>query len=134
MSRVFLDTSAILALLNPADRAHLRARKAFEDLAADGAPLVTTSLVLVETYALLGRRLGLPAVKACRADLIPLADVAWVTPETFEAGLDLLLSRRKRRLSLVDAVSFLVMRERDIALAFAFDPHFEEEGFTLVGS
>jgi predicted nucleic acid-binding protein len=34
----------------------------------------------------------------------------------------------------VDAVSFLVMRERDIDLAFAFDPHFEEEGFTLVGS
>jgi predicted nucleic acid-binding protein len=34
--------------------------------------------------------------------------------------------------SLVDAVSFAVMRERGIAEAFAFDRHFLIAGFTLV--
>jgi predicted nucleic acid-binding protein len=43
-----------------------------------------------------------------------------------------LLVRQKRLLSLVDAVSFVVMRQRRIAEAFAFDPHFEEENFSLV--
>ena len=132
MNQVFLDTSAILALMNPKDERHRRAKRAFEALRAERAPLLTTSFVLVETYALLGRRLGLEAVRAFRADLAPLAAITWVDEPTFEGGLDLLLDRKMRKLSLVDAVSFLVMRQRGLERAFAFDPHFEEEGFVLV--
>jgi predicted nucleic acid-binding protein len=47
-------------------------------------------------------------------------------------GLDLLLERGKQPLSLVDAVSFVTMRHRSLDQAFAFDPHFEQEGFSLV--
>jgi predicted nucleic acid-binding protein len=35
-------------------------------------------------------------------------------------------------LSLVDAVSFVVMTQRRLDEAFAFDPHFEQAGFTLL--
>jgi predicted nucleic acid-binding protein len=133
LTPAFLDTSAILALMNPKDELHPRARRAFEVLGAEQTVLVTTSLVLVETYALLGRRLGLAAVRAFRTDLAPLAEITWVDEPTFESGLDLLLARKKRHLSLVDTVSFLVMRQRGLERAFAFDPHFEEEGFALVG-
>jgi predicted nucleic acid-binding protein len=122
----------VLALMNPKDEQHRRARRAFETLSRERSALVTTSLVLVETYALLGRRLGLAAIQAFRADLAPLAQVVWVDEPTFESGLDLLLARKKRRLSLVDAVSFLVMRQRGLETAFAFDPHFAEEGFSSV--
>jgi uncharacterized protein len=89
--------------------------------------------VLVETYALLGRRLGLDAVRSFRADFAPLIDVVWVDEALHNAGLDLVLDRRKRLLSLVDAVSFVMMRQRNVAEAFAFDPRFEQEGFSLVG-
>jgi uncharacterized protein len=93
---------------------------------------VSTSYVLVETYALLGRRLGLDAVRSFRADFAPVIDVVWIDEELHNAGLDLLLDRRKRQLSLVDAVSFIVMRRRGVAEAFAIDPHFDQEGFSLV--
>jgi predicted nucleic acid-binding protein len=43
-----------------------------------------------------------------------------------------LLDRRKRLLSLVDAVSFVAMRKSNIADVFAFDQNFEHEGFSLV--
>jgi len=119
--------------MNPKDELHHRAQWAFEMLRGERAVLVTTSIVLVETYALLGRRLGLAAMRAFRADLAPLAEVTWVDEPTFESGLDLLLARKKRHLSLVDAVSFLVMRQRGLERAFAFDPHLDEEGFSLVG-
>lgn len=132
MTRVFLDTSGILALLNPLDEQHRRARRAFQALSAQRTPLVTTSLVLVETYALLGRRLGLNAVRAFRSELAPLAEVVWVDEPVFESGLDHLLARKKRDLSLVDTVSFLVMRQLGLEQAFAFDPHFEDEGFSLL--
>jgi predicted nucleic acid-binding protein len=132
MSAVFPDTSGLLALLNPADENHARATKAFASLRARRAPLVSTSFVLVETYALLGRRFGLDAVRSFRDDFAPLIEVVWVDEPLHEAGLDLLLQRRARKLSLVDAVSFVTMRQRNIEAAFAFDPHFAQEGFALV--
>ena len=132
MSRVFVDTSAVLALLNPSDESHAAARRAFERLQAREAPLLTTSFVLVEVYALLGRRMGLAAIEAFRQDFAPLLEIVWVDSATHEAGLDLLLERRVRDLSLVDAVSFHVMRQRRLDEAFAFDRHFRDEGFAVV--
>jgi predicted nucleic acid-binding protein len=132
VSTVFVDTSALLAFINPKDESHDRALRAFETLEERRAPLLFTSFVVVETYALLGRRLGLEAVREFRRALAPLIEVVWVDETLHEAGLDLLLERRKRKLSLVDAVSFVAMRERGIEEAFAYDPHFEQEGFSLV--
>ena len=131
MSQVFVDTSAVLALLNPRDDLHSRARSAFEALRGAGTGLVTTSYVLVEIYALLGRRMGLGAVRACRGDLTPLFEVVWVDEALHEEALDLLLDRRERGLSLVDAASFVTMRRLRLERAFAFDRHFEAEGFAF---
>lgn len=132
MSVAFADTSGLLALLNPKDDNHARAKRAFATLGARQASLVSTSYVLVETYALVGRRLGLDAVRSFRADFAPLIDVVWVDEALHEAGLDLLLERGQRLLSLVDAVSFVTMRQRSVTEAFAFDPHFKDEGFWLI--
>jgi uncharacterized protein len=132
VSTVFADTSALFALLDANDENHQRAADAFLRLRTRNAPLVSTSFVLVETYALAGRRLGLDAVRRFRSDFAPLLDVVWVDRALHDAGLDLLLERRKRRLSLVDAVSFVTMRQQHVSEAFVFDPHFEQEGFSVV--
>lgn len=132
MTAVFADTSALLALVSATDENHSRAERAFAGLRARQAPLLSTSFVLVETYALIGRRLGLEAVRTFRADFAPLMDIVWVDDALHNAGLDLLLDRHKRSLSLVDAVSFVAMRRAKVSDAFAFDPHFEQEGFTTV--
>jgi uncharacterized protein len=132
VNAVFADTSGLLALLNMADNAHARAERAFGTLRARQSPLLSTSYVLVETYALLGRRLGLAAVRSFRADFAPLIDVVWVDETLHNAGVDMLLDRRKRLLSLVDAVSFIVMHQSGVTEAFAIDPHFEQEGFSLI--
>jgi uncharacterized protein len=117
---------------NPKDDSHAEAQKAFATLRVRQAPLISTSYVLVETYALVGRRLGIEAVRRFRTEFVPLLEVVWVDAMLHDAGLDLLLERNKRLLSLVDAVSFVTMRRRSLEEAFAFDPHFEDEGFTLL--
>jgi uncharacterized protein len=132
LNRVFVDTSAFLALLIREDEAHSAARRVFAGLRQAKAVLVTTSYVLVETYALLGRRVGVDAVRAFRNDFAPLLSVVWVDAAMHESALDLLIERSRRQLSLVDAVSFLASRDRRITRVFAFDPHFEDEGFELL--
>ena len=133
MNAVFADTSGLLALVNIDDENHTRAAAAFDTFRGRQVPLLTTSYVLVESYALLGRRLGVSAVNGFRTDFAPLIDVVWVDEAMHNAGLDLLLNRRRRQLSLVDAVSFTAMLLQGMSEAFAYDPRLEQEGFSLVG-
>ena len=132
MSRVFVDTSAVIALLVATDEFHQTAKSAFASLSAREAPLLTTSYVLVETYALLGRRLGIDAVRGFREHFTPLLEVVWVNRDLHERALDMLLQRAYRTLSLVDVTSFLVIQDQKIEEVFAFDRHFSNEGFRFV--
>lgn len=131
--RVFVDTSALLALMSRDDHAHRVALATFDVLERSRAGLVTTSYVLIETYALLQRREGIAVVTGFRNQIAPLLGCAWVGEELHNAGLDLVLERHERGLSLVDAVSFVYMREQRILEAFAFDAHFAAEGFVAPG-
>jgi len=131
--RIFVDTSAIFALLVEQDEAHQRARLAFSSLAAEKAVLLTSSYVQLECHALLGRRFGPVAMERFRRDFVPLLETVWVDGELHERALDALLGRQVRGLSLVDEVSFAVIRGQKLDAAFAYDRHFEEEGVPLVG-
>jgi predicted nucleic acid-binding protein len=133
VSTVFVDTSAVLALLVATDVHHKRAQRAFTQLAVEEARLMTTSYILVECYALIGRRLGLDALTKFRADFAPLLEVVWIGSDEHDRGLDLLEESNSAKLSLVDAISFVVARDRDVERVFAFDPHFTKAGFTAVG-
>lgn len=132
MRTVLVDTSAILALLVPTDVHHKRARRAFKQLATLEARLVTTSYTLVECYALIGRRLGLEALKTFRAEFAPVLDVVWIGSDEHERALDLLAAAHSEKLSLVDTVSFVVARDHHVDHVFAFDPHFTKAGFRTI--
>ena len=127
---VFIDTSAFLAVLDADDESHRRADGSWRKLLASDLSLATTNYVLVETFALAQSRLGLDAVRSLRHDVIPVLRVIWVEAELHEAGATALLTAGRRRLSLVDCVSFEVMRREGIRQALAFDRHFAEQGFT----
>lgn len=133
MRTVLVDTSAVLALLVPTDVHHKRAQRAFKELAAIEAQLITTSYTLVECYALIGRRLGLDALTTFRAEFAPLLNVVWIGSDEHERALDLLAESQSEKLSLVDTVSFVVARDHHVEHVFAFDPHFTKAGFRTVG-
>jgi predicted nucleic acid-binding protein len=129
LSGVFVDTSAVLALLNKDDGNHEPAAEAFANLEVKKVRLFTSSYVIVETYALLVRRFGKTAAKRFRRYFEPLLKIIWVDESLHDEGLNLLFLRTGRSFSLVDAVSFAVMRHQRINKAFAYDRHFEQEGF-----
>jgi predicted nucleic acid-binding protein len=128
---VFVDTSALYAVLDRDDSNHAQARAAWERLLKDGATLVTTNYVLVETSALVQHRLGVGALRTLHEDIIPLLTTEWVTESRHAAGVSAVLTAARKRLSLVDCVSFQVMREIGLREAFSFDAHFAEQGFEV---
>lgn len=128
---VFVDTSALYALLDSDDAEHRRAAEAFP-LLLDDDRLVTHNYVVVETMALVQHRLHPRAVRALAQDLMPTLHVEWVTQDVHAAAEGALLAAVRRRPSLVDRVSFELMRRRGIDTAFAFDADFAGEGFRTV--
>lgn len=130
--RVFIDTSAFLSVLDSDDRNHPRARATWVEMVSSEARLITNNYVLVETFALLQHRIGMEAVRAFADDVLPLVNTDWVNEPAHHSGVSALLTASRRRLSLVDLVSFESMRRLGIKTAFAFDGHFSEHGFDCI--
>ncbi len=129
---VFVDISALFAVLDADDQNHERARQSWVDLVTQEVDLVCTNYVLVETFALVQRRLGLDAVRVLREDIVPVLRVEWVDERGHHAGVTALLIAARRQLSLVDCASFDTMRRLGIKAAFTFDRHFSEQGFERI--
>jgi predicted nucleic acid-binding protein len=96
--------------------------------------LVTHNYVLVETSALAQNRLGMPALRAIEEIIMPVLRVQWITQTHHRTAVEMVLAAHRRKLSLVDCASFLIMREQGISEAFTFDKHFTEQGFHTVPS
>ena len=129
---VFLDTSALFAVLDADDRYHAGADKVWRELIAGNEELVSTNYVLVETFALIQRRLGMAAVRTLEEDILPLVRVVWIGESDHRSAVAAFLTTGRRELSLVDCASFLVMRRQDIRVAFAFDQDFQAQGFAAL--
>ena len=125
---ILLDTSAIYALADSRDVNHERAMELAGRASAERETLVVHNYVVVEAAALLQRRLGLDVTTRFLRDAAKL-DMHWVTEDDHASAVELHSAADRRRLSLVDCVSFVVMRRLGITSALAFDVDFQMEGF-----
>jgi len=125
---IFLDTSAILALTDNRDLYH---RDAVNHLAAaeeQGEAIVTHSYIVVESVALIQKRLGYdPALKFLHD--VEAFDIVWVDDSLHHAAVQAFETNRSHGISFVDAVSFEMMRRQGITRYIGYDQHFEQAGF-----
>jgi predicted nucleic acid-binding protein len=126
---IFVDTSALYAAVNAQEDNHQRAKEGWDELARRREVPVTSNYVLLETVALLGHRLGMQAVRIFQTEFAPILRVHWVDEALHDRAVAALLTAGERRLSLVDCVSFELMRRIGIDTAFTFDAHFAKQGF-----
>ena len=134
MRVVFVDSGFWIALLDSADQLHARALALSGAL--QGVRLVTTQMVLVEvTDHVSGegaqlRNLVVDMIRGLqsRSDL----EIVVQTDAQFNAALQRYANRPDQRWSLTDCASFLLMEERGITEALAYDRDFEQAGFTAL--
>jgi predicted nucleic acid-binding protein len=127
---IFLDTSAIYALSDKADPSHMTAYGKFKDVLKSGETFLLHNYILLESVTLLQARLGLQSALLFLSDAKSF-EVEWVDLDLHEEAAKELGRMGKRGISLVDCTSFLVMRRKGIKKVLAFDPDFEEQGFTM---
>ncbi len=111
------------------DASHARAAKTWMDILTSEETLVTTNYVLVETCALVQNRLGTTAIKVFQEDIVPLLRIEWIDKTVHHAAMGVMLAAARKKLSLVDCVSFETLRLLGVATVFTLDRHFKERGF-----
>src|SRR4030042_4071030 len=83
---VLVDTSALLAVRDRSDERHAAAKRIWEEMLNGGHGLVCHNYILVETSAVLARRIGMEAVGVFERDVVPVLRIVWVTREIHEAA------------------------------------------------
>lgn len=125
---IFADTGFFIAQLKARDALHERA-VAWSQMANE--PLLTTEYVLIEVADALSAPLNRARFHTFLGFLrrSSKCEIVSASPALFEAGLQLHAARPDKEWSLTDCISFVVMRERALERAFAYDHHFEQAGF-----
>lgn len=131
MTVVFADAGYWIALFNPRDALHNKALVVSQTTQAQS--IVTSQMVLIEFlnhYASMGSQFRQRAVEVVES--LQQAPEVYVVPQTseqFTKALSFYAQRKDKDWGFVDCTSFLIMQERGILQALAYDDHFRQAGF-----
>lgn len=132
MEKIFVDTSALYALISTQDQESRLAVKAWEGTLERKDVLYTNNYVLVECFALIQSRLGLQFVRALQTNIVPFLQFDWLGEQQHLSSVNDVFTANRRHVSLVDCSCFESMRRLGIEKAFTFDEHFQEQGFQVI--
>ncbi len=131
---LFVDSSAWIALADKDDSHHKEAASSYPSIFKNHKTLLTSNLVIAETYIVLLNELGhkaaiefLERIKASPRILKICSN------ENIETEAEGILGKYiDQNFSYADAVSFVIMKNQKIRKAFCFDKHFVTAGFTNI--
>ena len=128
---VFVDTGPWIALSDPRDQWHSLAVRTMERVRQERYSLVTSNLVLIETYSGLVGRIQRKAIVRLRSTVLGSASiqVERIDEATEDFAWRLFMRYDDKTVSFVDCTSFAVMGQLAITTAFTFDRHFRQVGF-----
>lgn len=134
MKIVFVDSFYWIGLINPKDQWHsitIEARKSYAL-----AKFLTTEAVLIEvlnyfsTYDARSRLISSQVTRTILDDHD--IEVLPINSSLFLSGLNLYEQRLDKGYSMVDCLSMIAMKNRDISEVLTHDKHFSQEGFNIL--
>jgi uncharacterized protein len=130
---VFIDTSAIVAVLDARDDRNTSASRIWRSLIEAGEEVITSNYVFVETVSVLHSRYGIAAVRGFAETIAQYIRVTWVDPQLHSSAFEsILASGSKSEPSFVDRISFELIEKLNVDRVFAYDKHFENAGHPVI--
>ncbi|BCV19959.1 type II toxin-antitoxin system VapC family toxin [Moorella sp. Hama-1] len=127
--KVFINTGMWFGYLVQGDQNHHEAAQVMISLQAEGILLVTSDLILSETYTLLMRKLDIKAALKF-LDIIRqqveerFTEIIWVDDEILKEARTILEKFSDHPLTLADATSAAILKLKKIPRIATFDHHF----------
>ncbi len=130
-SEILFDTSFAIARASRKDQFHEKAKFWSDKVQSENISIVITQAVILE----IGNALAKLAFRPIAIGLLESFDksenttIISMSDELYEQAFELFRNRSDKEWGLVDCVSFVVMREREIEAALTTDEHFVQAGF-----
>ncbi|MGI8644351.1 MAG: type II toxin-antitoxin system VapC family toxin [Thermomicrobiales bacterium] len=124
---IFIDSSALVALVDRDDAAHATMVEAYRQLVDEGYRMFTSNYVVTETFDLLMAGVG-PAIARQWLRYSKLAVYHADEQDVRKARQETLRATSGHGLTLTDAVSLTVMKRLNVVDALAADPNFLADG------
>jgi len=128
--RVFVDSSAIVALIVKKDSNHEQAVEVLDRLTRQGAELVISNFIIAESYNLIAVRAN--SFKAREWLLANTWPVERVERLDEKRALEIIRTYDDKDFSYTDATSFAMIERFAIDFAFTFDRHFQQHGICTI--
>lgn len=131
MTEVYADSGYWVALLNPRDQWYEKARLVADQI--KGRRIVTSEMVFVEflnsmsRYGADKRRQSVEAMQRLYDN--PNIEVVPQTTAQLKSAAELYVRRLDQRWSITDCASFIIMEQRGLTDALAYDRDFVQAGF-----
>jgi uncharacterized protein len=134
MENVFIDTGGWVALADEDDLHHKDASSFFPSLLKTCKGLITSNLVVAESYILILKGLGHDAAVAFldKINSSPKIIRIYSDSDLEKEAEEILKKYTDQDFSYTDAVSFAIMRIQKIKRAFSFDKHFQTMGLIRI--
>ena len=132
LQKIFLDSSAFLALEDESDQYHIAALQFREQVLRKGRyEIITSSYILDETLTLIRFKISIKASidfskKIRKSEVVRKVRVS---KEIEDKALDTFERYADKDFSFTDCVSFVIMWKMRIKEVFAFDQHFDQMEF-----
>lgn len=132
--RVFVDSSAFVALNNETD-AHARAASQIAAHLADRhIQLITSNFVIAESLTIISQRTKRSQAVAFGLEVEDVTTVIRITLQQEKDAFERFARIRQKDVSFIDCTCFVVCEELGIKDVFTFDTDFAKQGFKLIKS
>jgi predicted nucleic acid-binding protein len=123
---LFIDTSAIYALINRSDIDHKQARDCLTLLSSGNHSFVTSNFVISETYTLILYKIGRDTALRVTNGIRDTYEIERVSVTDEDVAWQIINDYDDKKFSFVDATTFALMSRIGISYAFSFDDHFSQ--------
>lgn len=134
IKHLFVDTSFFYAVLDKRDRDHPAANRLAQFIQERQIPLITTWEVIIETVTLLRYRYSYRGATTFIDQVLPQLNIFYIDAEMRAEALHAFLEfSRDKKISLCDAVSYIVITERlNFIPCLTFNEDFKQLGIIVL--
>ncbi|MBN2373822.1 PIN domain-containing protein [bacterium] len=131
--RIFVDTSAWLALNDKNDQYHDRAVEKSSEIKRQRIELITSEYIIDESITLIRYRVSHQAAVIFGDSLLnsDIARIIDVTEEDRFSAWGIFKRYDDKEFSFTDCISFVLMKNLKLQKVFTYDKHFEQMRFSV---
>lgn len=131
MNRVFVDTSALIALFDKRDHNHTQAKAVLEKIKADRKRMLITDYIFDECITTLLSAVGHQAAVMVGEFILSskIVEITWLDESVKLKAWAFFKQHSDKRFSFTDCISFILMKQLRVNKYFSFDSDFRQAGF-----